>query len=53
MSKNIAKDMRWHKDERLEDGDYLRHPADSIVWKEFDKKNMLGLLQIPAMYDLV
>ena len=31
--------MRWHKDERHEDGDYLRHPADSIVWKEFDKKH--------------
>ena len=39
MSKNIAKDMRWHKDERLEDGDYLRHPANSIVWKKFDKKH--------------
>ena len=39
MSKNIDKDMRWHKDERLEDGDYLRHLADSIVWKEFDKKH--------------
>ena len=41
ISKDIAKDMRWHKDERLEDGDYLRHPADSIVWKEFDKKTCL------------
>ncbi|KAK9986017.1 hypothetical protein SO802_030968 [Lithocarpus litseifolius] len=39
MSKDIAKDMRWHKDKRLEDGDYLRHLADSIVWKEFDKKH--------------
>ena len=43
MSKDIAKDMRWYKDKRLEDRDYLRHPADSVVWKEFDK-NMLGLL---------
>ena len=31
--------MRWHKHERLEDGDYLRYPADSIVQKEFDKKH--------------
>ena len=53
MSKDIAKDMRSHKNEQLENGDYLRHPADSIVWKEFDKKNMLGLLQIPAMCNLV
>ena len=39
MSKEIVKDMKWHKDGRLDDGDYLRHPADSIVWKEFDKEN--------------
>jgi len=39
MSKDIAKDMRWYKDKRLEDRDYLRHPADSVVWKEFDKKH--------------
>ena len=39
MSKDIAKDMRWHQDERLEDGDYLRHPTDSIVWKKFDEKH--------------
>ena len=39
MSKDIAKDMRWHKDEQLENGDYLRHPTDSIVWKKFDKKH--------------
>jgi hypothetical protein len=38
-SKEIAKDMKWYKDGRLDDGDYLRHPADSIVWKEFDKEN--------------
>ncbi|XP_050278308.1 uncharacterized protein LOC126719839 [Quercus robur] len=47
MSKDIAKDMRWHKDERLEDGDYLRHPADSIVWKEFDKKTCLVCCRFP------
>ena len=39
MLKNIPKDMRWHKDKRLEDGDYLRHLADTIVWKKFDKKH--------------
>jgi len=38
-SKDIAKEMRWHKDGREDDGNTLRHPADSIVWKEFDKEH--------------
>ncbi|WMV19748.1 hypothetical protein MTR67_013133 [Solanum verrucosum] len=29
--------MRWHKDERVDDG-VLRHPADSLAWKSFDEK---------------
>ena len=29
--------MRWHYDERIDDG-YLRHPVDSIAWKEFDNR---------------
>jgi hypothetical protein len=37
MSKDIAKQMRWHKDGRQDDDNTLRHPADAIVWKEFDK----------------
>jgi len=39
MSKDIAKDMRWHKDGRQDDGN-LRHPTDSILWKEFDKEHV-------------
>jgi hypothetical protein len=38
MSKDTAEEMRWHKDKREDDGNTLRHPADSIVWKEFDKE---------------
>ena len=37
MSRKTAKDMRWHKDERVEDGG-MRHPADSITWKSFDEE---------------
>ncbi|XP_042959909.1 uncharacterized protein LOC122294953 [Carya illinoinensis] len=37
MSKNIAKEMRWHKEERLDDHSTLRHPADSKMWRQFDK----------------
>ncbi|XP_038679433.1 uncharacterized protein LOC119980710 [Tripterygium wilfordii] len=37
MSSKTAQSMRWHKDERKNDG-ILRHPADSEVWTEFDKK---------------
>jgi hypothetical protein len=38
-SKDIAKQMRWHKDGREDDNNTLRHPADSIAWKEFDKEH--------------
>ena len=30
-----AKNLIWHADERKRDG-YLRHPADSLQWKEID-----------------
>ncbi|CAA2999580.1 Hypothetical predicted protein [Olea europaea subsp. europaea] len=36
MSMHTAIDMKWHKDGRVDDGD-MRHPADTIAWKEFDK----------------
>jgi hypothetical protein len=39
MSKDIAKDMRWHKDGCQDDGN-LRHPTYSILWKEFDKEHV-------------
>lgn len=37
MAKNTAKEMRWHKEERVDDG-VLRHPADSMAWKAFDER---------------
>ena len=35
MLKQIAKDMKWHKNKKMDDG-VLRHPADSLTWKNFD-----------------
>ena len=34
-----VKDMRWHAEERRDDG-ILSHPADSDAWKDFDKKHV-------------
>ena len=31
-----AKKLRWHCDEKISDGRYLRHPADSPQWKKTD-----------------
>ncbi|XP_042944837.1 uncharacterized protein LOC122278720 [Carya illinoinensis] len=39
MSKKTAEDMRWHREKRVQDLNNLRHPADSVVWKEFDKSH--------------
>nr|GMC88139.1 uncharacterized protein LOC109170907 [Ipomoea batatas]GME03998.1 uncharacterized protein LOC109170907 [Ipomoea batatas] len=30
--------MKWHKERRIDDDEYLRHPADSKAWKDFDKE---------------
>ncbi|CAL1413090.1 unnamed protein product [Linum trigynum] len=38
MTKEDAKDMRWHKDLRVDD-DTLRHPADGKTWKRFDEEH--------------
>jgi hypothetical protein len=38
MMKEIAEEMRWHKDKQKDNGNTLRHPADSIMWKDFDKR---------------
>ena len=38
MSKEIANDVKWYKDGRVDNEDSLRHLADLIVWKEFDKE---------------
>ncbi|XP_050255283.1 uncharacterized protein LOC126701217 [Quercus robur] len=36
LTKNIASEMRWHKEGRVDDG-VLRHPADSMAWKQLDE----------------
>ncbi|XP_042972958.1 uncharacterized protein LOC122304759 [Carya illinoinensis] len=36
LSTKIAANMRWHKEQRVNDGNNLRHPADSESWKTFD-----------------
>ena len=36
MSSKTSDSMRWHHDERTNDG-LLRHPKDSLAWKTFDK----------------
>ncbi|XP_028094798.1 uncharacterized protein LOC114294835 [Camellia sinensis] len=35
MSSKTASLMRWHVEGRIDDGK-MRHPADSLVWKNFD-----------------
>ncbi|KAG8493197.1 hypothetical protein CXB51_010617 [Gossypium anomalum] len=37
ISSKTAESMRWHHDQRTDDG-LLRHPADSLAWKSFDSK---------------
>nr|XP_004494940.1 uncharacterized protein LOC101496411 [Cicer arietinum] len=37
MSSKVAESMRWHHESRLNDGS-LRHPADSLAWKNFDAR---------------
>ena len=37
LNKEIARDMRWHKERRVDSENTMRHQADSIAWKEFDK----------------
>ena len=37
MSSNTSNLMRWHVEERVDDG-ILRHPADLEAWKSFDNK---------------
>lgn len=35
MTKGVAKDMRQHHEKRIRD-DVIRHPADTLAWKELD-----------------
>jgi hypothetical protein len=37
MAESTSSQMRWHKDELVDDGK-LRHPADSKAWKHVDNK---------------
>ncbi|XP_062010200.1 uncharacterized protein LOC133726626 [Rosa rugosa] len=37
MSRHTARDMRWYKEKCRDEKGKLRHPADSVAWKEFDK----------------
>ncbi|CAL9001938.1 unnamed protein product [Prunus brigantina] len=37
MSKHTASQMRWHFDKRVDEYGVMRHPTDSIAWKEFDR----------------
>lgn len=37
MSRHTARDMTWHKNKNVNDESVMRHPADGLAWKEFDK----------------
>lgn len=37
LSSKTASSMTWHEDGRTKDG-LMRHPADSVAWKDFDLK---------------
>ncbi|KAL3638401.1 hypothetical protein CASFOL_017772 [Castilleja foliolosa] len=37
MSEKTSKKMVWHNEKRVND-EYMRHPADSAAWKDFDKE---------------
>ncbi|CAH9060240.1 unnamed protein product, partial [Cuscuta europaea] len=37
MSIKTREKMVWHKENRIDD-DYMRHPADSAAWKDFDNE---------------
>ncbi|XP_042962442.1 uncharacterized protein LOC122296707 [Carya illinoinensis] len=39
MSKKTAQSMRWHIEEHVDNPNFMRHPADSRVWKDFDNKH--------------
>ncbi|KAL3637841.1 hypothetical protein CASFOL_018289 [Castilleja foliolosa] len=37
MSEKTSKKMVWHNEKQVND-EYMRHPADSAAWKDFDKE---------------
>ncbi|XP_042940699.1 uncharacterized protein LOC122275604 [Carya illinoinensis] len=40
MSKDTIVAMRWHKEHRFDDENVMRHPRDSVGWKEFDQEHI-------------
>ena len=38
MCKKIAYDMKWHKEKRVNNDGFMRHPADSLAWQSFDNQ---------------
>ena len=36
MCSKMADSLRWHEEKRSKDGK-LRHPADGLAWKDFDR----------------
>jgi hypothetical protein len=37
MTKGMTKEMHWHKEDREDDDNTIKHLTNSIVWKKFDK----------------
>nr|GFA06229.1 hypothetical protein [Tanacetum cinerariifolium] len=37
IDKQVASDMRWHKEKRVHDDNIARHPADTEAWKHLNK----------------
>lgn len=38
LTSKTANLMKWHAEDRVDDG-VAKHPADSLAWKDFDKRN--------------
>ena len=36
----IAEEMRWHHEQQVSEKNIFSHPADSIIWKDFDAKHL-------------
>ncbi|KAG8363709.1 hypothetical protein BUALT_Bualt19G0050600 [Buddleja alternifolia] len=51
MSSKTASLMRWHADERIDDGKF-RHPVDALAWKDFDIKNPLFASDAPLIWTI-
>ncbi|KAL0300328.1 UNVERIFIED_CONTAM: hypothetical protein Sangu_3127200 [Sesamum angustifolium] len=37
VNKDLAENMRWHKEKLVHENDVMRHPNDSELWRDFDK----------------